>query len=80
MKTCLLHINGMHCKACKILVEDILNEQAGVQGATVNLKNETVTFETESGNNQELIENLNEKVGQHGYTLSAEKVIVEKNN
>lgn len=80
MKTCLLHINGMHCKACKMLVEDILNEQADVQGATVNLKNETVTFETVSGNNQELIENLNEKIAQHGYRLSEEKIVVEQKN
>ena len=78
MKTCLLHINGMHCKSCKILVEDILNEQADVQDATVDLKNETVTFETEAGNNQKLIENLNEKIAQHGYRLSEEKIIAEK--
>ena len=78
MKTCLLHVNGMHCKACKILVEDILNEQAGIQGATVNLKNETVTFEIEAGDNQKLIENLNEKIAQHGYRLSEEKIIAEK--
>ncbi len=80
MKTCLLHINGMHCKACKMLVEDILNEQTGIQGATVNFKNETVTFETESDNSRELMENLNEKIGQHGYSLSEEKIIGEKNN
>lgn len=80
MKTCLLHIKGMHCKACKMLVEDILNEQPDVQGATVNLKNETVTFETVSGNNQELIENLNEKIAQHGYRLSEEKIVVEQKN
>jgi cation transport ATPase len=78
MKICLLHINGMHCKACKILVEDILNEQAGIQGATVNLKNETVRFETEAGNSQELAENLNEKIAQHGYRLSEEKIVGEQ--
>ncbi len=80
MKTCLLHVNGMHCKACKMLVEDILNEQTGVKGATVNLKNETVTFEMEAGDNQKLIENLNEKIGQHGYRLSEEKIVVEQKN
>jgi copper chaperone CopZ len=68
----------MHCKACKILVEDILNEQSVVQNATVDLKNETVTFDTESNNSQELIENLNEKIAQHGYRLSEEKIIAEK--
>ncbi len=80
MKTCLLHVNGMHCKACKMLIEDILNEQAGIQGATVNFKNETVTFETEVGNNQNLIENLNEKIAQHGYRLSEEKIIGDQKN
>ena len=74
MKTCLLHINGMHCKACKILVEDILNEQAGVQSATVDLKKETVTFQTEWDKNfAELIKVFNEMVQPHGYIFSAEK-------
>jgi len=63
-----------------MLVEDILNEQTGVKGATVNLKNETVTFEIEAGNYQKLIENLNEKIAQHGYRLSEEKIVVEQKN
>jgi sulfite exporter TauE/SafE len=58
-----------------MLVEDILNEQAGIQGAIVNLKNETVIFETEVDNNKKLIENLNERIAQHGYKLSEEKIV-----
>lgn len=81
MKTCLLHINGMHCKACKMLVEDILNEQTDVQGATVNLKNNTVTFQTEiNKDSAELIKIFNEMTKPHGYSFSAEKIIARKNN
>lgn len=79
MKICLLHINGMHCKACKMLVEDILNEQKDVQWATVNLKNETVTFQTEMNQDSaELVRIFNEMVKPHGYSFSVEKNITEK--
>ena len=42
MKTYTLHISGVHCASCKILIEDILNEQSFINNALVNLKNETV--------------------------------------
>ncbi len=74
MKTITLHINGAHCHSCKILIEDILNEQDGIENVLVNLKQETVSFETELRfNNEELAEMLSEKVQPNGYTFSVEK-------
>ncbi len=79
MKTCLLHINGMHCKACKILIEDILNEQAGVKEAMVDLKKNTVTLQVEWENDpKELIRIFNEMTRPHGYSFSEEQKKEEK--
>ncbi len=74
MKKITLHVSGTHCKACKILIEDILNEQAGIQNTQVNLKNEKVTFDTNSDSNTStLIAELNEKIKSNGHTLSVER-------
>lgn len=78
MKTT-LHISGTHCASCKILVEDILNEQEFVQSAEVNLKNETVEIETTTKYDPEdLAKTLTEKIKANSYVLSVEKSIKEK--
>jgi copper chaperone CopZ len=46
MKTHTLHVSGTHCASCKILIEDILNEQDFIQNARVDLKKEIVEIET----------------------------------
>lgn len=79
MKTITLHISGTHCASCKILIEDILNEQMGIEKASVDLKNETVTFETNLDDSQStLAEVLTEKVKHNGYSFSVEKKLKEK--
>jgi len=79
MKTYTFHVSGTHCASCKILIEDILNEQIGIQNTHVDLKSETVSVETELDNSKhELAEMLTEKIKHNGYTLSIEKVIQEK--
>jgi sulfite exporter TauE/SafE/copper chaperone CopZ len=81
MKTILLHVSGTHCNSCKILIEDMLNEQAGVENPRVNLKQETVSFETSLNDGpQKLAEILTEKLKHNGYTLSVEKKVGEKKN
>jgi len=70
------HISGTHCPSCKIFVEDILNEQISIEKASVDLKNETVSFETTLNESQnELAEILTEKIKHNGYSLSVEKKI-----
>ncbi|MEI7511421.1 MAG: sulfite exporter TauE/SafE family protein [Candidatus Peregrinibacteria bacterium] len=79
MKSCTLHISGMHCASCKILLEDILAEQPGVNKTTVNEKTETVLLETDGQKSpQELAQMLTNAVQQHGYALSEEKRTLEK--
>ncbi len=79
MKKITLHVSGTHCKSCKILIEDTLNEQAGIQNTQVNLKNETVTFETNADSNTStLIAELNEKIKSNGHILSVERNEITK--
>lgn len=81
MKTITLHVSGTHCSSCKILIEDILNEQIGIEKTHVDLKNETVSFETNlDDSNHKLAEVLTEKVKHNGYSLSVEKIAKAKKN
>lgn len=74
MKTYTFHVSGTHCASCKILIEDILDEQDFVSSVRVDLKKETVEIETDS---EKSIENLayilTNKVKKNGYKISVEK-------
>jgi sulfite exporter TauE/SafE/copper chaperone CopZ len=79
MKNYTLHVSGTHCASCKILIEDILNEQDIVKNVHVDLKKEIVNLDTDSNSSPEELANiLTEKIKSHGYTLSVEKIIKEK--
>jgi len=81
MKTYIYHVSGTHCASCKILIEDVLNEQDFIEKAIVNLKRETIEIQTESEKNSEEIANiLNDKIKPNDYTLSIEKIILDKKN
>lgn len=74
-----LHVSGTHCNSCKILIEDVLNDQIGVKNVQVNLKNETVSFETSLDDSEHtLAEILTEKIKHSGYFLSVEKRVGEQ--
>ena len=78
-KKYVFHVSGTHCASCKILIEDILEEQDFIQNARVNLKKELIEIETNSDKSQEEILNiLNEKIKTNGYTLSTKKKIEEE--
>ncbi len=65
------HVQGTHCASCKILIEDVLEEQDFIKRVQVNLKREIVEIETESEKSpEELIAILNPKIKQNGYVLS----------
>ena len=81
MKKYTFHVTGTHCASCKILIEDILNEQEFIKKSKVNLNKETVEIETDSNKSaQELASILTSKVKGSGYTLSVEKQIEVKEN
>lgn len=71
MKTYTYHISGTHCASCKILIEDILPE------ANVDIKNQTLTLNSEELNENILIEGINNKLESHDYNISKEKQIEE---
>ncbi len=79
MKKFIYHVSGTHCASCKILIEDVLSEQDFIEKAVVNLKKETIEIETESDkNSEEIAQILTAKIKPNGYTLSVEKIIIEK--
>lgn len=77
MKTQIFHVSGTHCAACKIFIEDVLNEQIGIKHANVDLKHETVSLETTLDESPDkLAEILSEKIKHNGYSLSVEKKVL----
>lgn len=74
MKSITLHVSGTHCASCKILIEDVLQEQKGVLKGSVNLKSQTVEIEVDDSISEEsLSAALNEKLHANGYSFSKEK-------
>ncbi len=81
MKTVTLHVTGTHCASCKIFIEDALNEQIGIKNTQVDLKRETISFDTDLEDSQhKLAEILTEKIKHNGYELSVEKRVKESKN
>src|SRR3990167_4064853 len=79
MNTHMFHVSGTHCPCCKIFIEDTLNEQIGIDGTSVDLKQETVTLNTTLDENpHKLAEMLTEKIKHNGYELSVEKKAKDK--
>ncbi len=74
MKNYKFYVTGTHCASCKILIEDILNEQPFVVKSNVNLKNETVEVGINTEQNiDEIATILTDKIKSNGYSLSVEK-------
>ena len=73
MKTHTYHIKWLHCASCKILIEDIIQEQDGIVGQ-VHIKNKTLTCDCE---NDETLEENMAKIApllfERGYEISQEK-------
>ena len=79
MKTLTFNVSGTHCASCKILIEDILNEQDFIKKSKVDLKRETVEIEADSNEDASKIASmLTDKIQSHGYALSTEKITAVK--
>ena len=73
-QTLIFHVNGMHCKACVLLIEETLKELPQVSGAQVSLAKQQVTVTGNFTNSPEMIaEELTTLVQDRGYTISVEK-------
>lgn len=81
MNKFIFNVSGTHCASCKILIEDILNEQDFVKKSKVDLNKEIVEIETESNQRaEEIVDILTNKIKSHGYTLSIGRKVQEKVN
>lgn len=81
MNTYIFHVSGIHCASCKILIEDVLNEQDFIQNTRVDLKREIVEIETNSDYPYEkLAKILTDKIKPNGYTISVEKSTKKNHN
>lgn len=81
MKTYTFHIHGMHCNSCVILTESKIAELAHVQKVKSSLKNHSIEVTGDFGDmsEAEIAEQLTISIKTHGYIVSIEKQIVEKN-
>ena len=75
------HVNGMHCKSCALVTEQVLDEISNVSDAKVNMHKQSVSVSGDFGGKteEEIAEELSQKLLPKGYTLSVEKIAVSKN-
>lgn len=75
MKTYTLHVSGMHCTACPVLIESELADLPEVSHAHASLKHNSVEVTGDFGDKtlEHVARDLTTVVKPHGYTLSAEK-------
>lgn len=73
-QTYTFHVNGMRCHSCVILTESELKEVKGVTQAKTSLQEKQVeiTGEFENKTQEQVINELNEVLKPHGYSLSLE--------
>src|SRR3989339_1097503 len=58
MNKLIIHITGLHCRSCEMLVEDKLSEIPEISRAKVNYKNGTaeIFYDSQKPNDQEVVE------------------------
>jgi sulfite exporter TauE/SafE/copper chaperone CopZ len=80
MKTYTFHVHGIHCAACSILIESILEEIVDIQKVTVSKSNHTVTVAGEFGELSEadIAAQYSALIEPHGYTIRLEKAVIKK--
>ncbi len=75
MQTYKFYIKGMHCKACELMTESELNEFPHITKVKASLRSNLVEVigDFSDKSPEEIAEELNAVLVQHGYTLSVEK-------
>lgn len=74
MKEHHFHLGGMHCKSCKLFIEDALNEEEQIHNAWVDLEKESLSVTTDSEWEPAMLAQFIEsKIKSNGYTVSVEK-------
>lgn len=75
MKTYTLHVSGMHCASCPMLIEGELSDLPNISNAKASLKHSHVEITGGFGekNIDEIAQELTVVTKSHGYTLTPEK-------
>src|SRR3990167_3080668 len=75
VKTLTLHVSGMHCSACPVLIESELTDLPEVSGARASLVHHHVEVTGEFGDKSaaHIAQDLSEVLKRHGYTLHPER-------
>lgn len=74
VSTRVFHISGMHCKACTVLIEDVLSELPYVKRVEVSLaKNQVAVTGAFADSPEDTAEEMTRLVRNNGYAISAEK-------
>lgn len=75
MKTYTLHVSGMHCASCPMLIEGELSDLAYITHAKASLKHHHVEVTGDFGEQsiEQIAEQLTAVTNSHGYTLSPER-------
>jgi len=60
-----INVLGMHCKSCKILIEDVVLEVEGVQGVEADFESGKVVVKYSDENAMQKIKDAIEKEGYH---------------
>lgn len=71
------YIDGMHCAACEILIEDMIIKNNNVSSVDASLKNNSVCIYYKPGKKPNIAE-INAKIAEHGYSIN-EKISVSEN-
>lgn len=75
MKTYTLHVSGMHCSSCPILIESELGDLPEVSSTKASLKHHHVEITGNFGDRtvNQIADDLSVVLKPHGYTLSLER-------
>lgn len=80
-KTYTFHVNGMHCKACVLMIDSELEELPNVDSVTASLQKHQVEVTGDFGDKtpEQIAEELSRPLVKHGYSISVEKQSTKKN-
>ncbi|MCF7864932.1 MAG: sulfite exporter TauE/SafE family protein [Candidatus Pacebacteria bacterium] len=75
------HVHGMHCNACVLMTESELGDLPNITQVKSSLKNHSVEVTGDFGNKTpgQIAEELTIPLKPHGYTVSIERQVKEKN-
>lgn len=69
------HVNGMHCKACVLMIDSELEELSNVEKVSASLQKHQVVVTGDFGDSspEQIAQQLSAPLAKHGYSLTVEK-------